>query len=209
VTADSLRDEYTAIRSRVLEPTASRLRELLTSHLAGLPRIDRIQARAKGIDSFLGKASKTTDDGQRKYTEPLVQIQDLIGARVVVYYLTDVEPIASQLLKYLRKIEERELHPENEWEFGYFGLHYVLALPTDAIPAAIRVEEAPRFFELQIKTLFQHAWSEAHHDLGYKPVRELERGYQRRLAYTAAQSWGADQIFQELHHELGATPPDR
>ena len=30
-------------------------------------------------------------------------------------------------------------------------------------------ERTPRFFELQVKTLFQHAWSEASHDIAYKP----------------------------------------
>jgi putative GTP pyrophosphokinase len=59
----------------------------------------------------------------------------------------------------------------------------------------------PDFFELQIKTLFQHAWSEAHHDLGYKqepgstPLTSEEK---RKLAYTSAQAWGADHMFDEL-----------
>jgi len=58
------------------------------------------------------------------------------------------------------------------------------------------------FFELQIKTLFQHAWSEAEHDLGYKPTTVLSHDQKKRLAFTAAQAWGADQVFDELYKQI-------
>lgn len=49
---------------------------------------------------------------------------------------------------------------------------------------------------------FQHAWSEANHDLAYKPTGELTDDQQRLFAFTAAQAWGADRIFPELRAEL-------
>ncbi|MNL70650.1 hypothetical protein D3C87_1956870 [compost metagenome] len=65
--------------------------------------------------------------------------------------------------------------------------------------------KVPEFFELQVKTLFQHAWSEAEHDLAYKPSEPLSTLQQRQIAFTAAQAWGADQIFEQLHTELGSS----
>jgi ppGpp synthetase/RelA/SpoT-type nucleotidyltranferase len=49
--------------------------------------------------------------------------------------------------------------------------------------------KTPQFFELQVKTLFQHAWSEAEHDLAYKPSEPITPHQQRQIAFTAAQAW--------------------
>jgi ppGpp synthetase/RelA/SpoT-type nucleotidyltranferase len=92
--------------------------------------------------------------------------------------------------------------PESPSEFGYEGKHYVLFLPKDLLTPELPREDCPTFFELQIKTLFQHAWAQADHDLAYKPPEELTRDQKRKIAFTAAQAWGADLVFDELASEL-------
>lgn len=181
---------------------ASALHEHLVNLLRGVPRIDRVSVRAKDVERFLGKSARTDDQGSRKYSDPLVQIQDQIGARVVVFYLSDVNVVAAELQRYLRPIEDRFIVPDSESEFGYFGKHYVFLVPTDVRDPSWGPD--PRFFELQIKTLFQHAWSEAEHDLGYKPSGALTPDQRRRIAFTAAQAWGADTMFDELFRSAGA-----
>jgi len=54
------------------------------------------------------------------------------------------------------------------------------------------------FFELQVCTLFQHAWAQANHDLGYKAKEEIAEEERKLMAWAAAQAWGADRIFNEL-----------
>jgi putative GTP pyrophosphokinase len=141
-------------------------------------------------------------DGKLKYSEPLRQIQDQIGARIVTFYRSDVSAVDLVVQRYFRPIESRDVVPDSEWEFGYFGRHHILLIPLDVIDASIDKAMMPEFFELQIKTLFQHAWSEANHDLGYKPGGSpLSSDAKRRLAFTSAQAWGADLIFDELFRE--------
>ena len=82
------------------------------------------------------------------------------------------------------------------------GLMGIATAAKQIIDDGMDAEMVPGFFELQVKTLFQHAWSEAEHDLGYKPgVKPLTPDETRRLAFTSAQAWGADHIFDELFRE--------
>lgn len=193
----SIREEYRSRYENYLVPIARALEMHVSDSLKDLRRIDRVTARAKSVDSFVKKASKDID-GKRKYSEPLIQIQDQIGVRIVTFYLDDVVTVKREVEAYYRKIESKTVVPDSDSEFGYFGEHYVLLIPRDVVGDQVDDPGVPDFFELQIKTLFQHAWGEAEHDLGYKPGSELDSEHRRKIAFTAAQAWGADQIFSEL-----------
>lgn len=193
-------DTYKERREKMLLPLAERLEAHLKSVFDGYPRIDRISVRAKNIERFIAKSEKQ-NDGKPKYDDPLNQIQDQLGARIVTFYKNDVEQLAEEVKKYFRYIESRQIVPDSEREFGYEGRHFILFLPRDVFDETVKEEDSIPFFELQIKTLFQHAWSEAEHDLGYKPSAELSSEQKRRLAFTAAQAWGADQMFEELYKQ--------
>ena len=185
-----------------LKRVARNLTKLLREHLAGVPRIDRVSSRAKGKQSFAAKAGRLNRDGTLRYEDPLAQIQDQVAARVIVFYNSDVDSVADIVEHYFQPIEWEDHIPESDWEFGYFGRHWVFALPGDVIPDDTDRHLVPRFFELQVRTLFQHAWSEGSHDLAYKPPEELSSDQQRRFAYAAASAWGADRVLEELWREL-------
>lgn len=192
-----------------LPRVAASLEAMIRDYLQGISHIDRVSARAKDPERFAVKARKQKDDGAPKYTSPLQEIQDQIGARVIVFYQDDVDKVSKQLERYFTHIEKKTMIPESEWEFGYFGHHWIFALPDDVVPATISKEDVPRYFELQVKTLFQHAWSEANHDLGYKAPVPLSTSQRRYLAFTAAQAWGADDAFERLRSELATSAQPR
>lgn len=188
-------------RFSVLEDVARRLERHICSLLLPGERIDRISTRAKSPDRYYAKAIKEDEDGKPKYENPRWEIQDQIGARITVFYLPDIDRIRERVEKYFRFIEVQNKAPTSDSAFGYFGLHFILEVPSDIVIDEYE-DEIPEFFELQIKTLFQHAWSEAHHDLGYKSLRDLTADERRKVAFTAAQAWGADTIFRELANVL-------
>ena len=192
-----IEEQYRARYPRLVRAAAA-IKQQLREYLDGTPHVDRVTARAKSIERFVAKAGKI-ENGSLRYSDPLSQIQDQVGARIIGFYLSDVESISAVIERYYRPIESKSLVPDSEWSFGYFGKHFILLTPTDVIEDEAGDDPVPEFFELQVKTLFQHAWSEAEHDLGYKPgTNPLTSDEQRQLAFTAAQAWGADRLFEEL-----------
>lgn len=201
MTADhAIRDEYLE-RHPVLVSTAEKLQTYLQKLIAELPRVDSVNVRAKNPDRYFAKAVKVDESGKPKYENPRYGIQDQIGARINVLYLSDVECVRLRMVDFMKYIEEAPKSPDDDAAFGYFGYHFIFQTPDDIISDDHK-DAIPEFFELQIKTLFQHAWSETHHDLGYKTTRKLRSDERRQIAFTAAQAWGADKIFDELAQSL-------
>jgi putative GTP pyrophosphokinase len=200
-----LKSKYESRFDRVLMPLSGRLDLYLREVVKDYPRLDRVSVRPKAVDRFLEKAGRL-EGGVRKYSDPLNQIQDQIGARVVTFYLSDVDHLGSRIEEFFGSIEVQHVVPDSPREFGYEGKHYILFVPAD-VKIASQNEDCPTFFELQIKTLFQHAWGEADHDLIYKPSGALTSDQRRRVAFTAAQAWGADRMFEELAQELTIGSP--
>lgn len=182
----------------ILVDAAKKLEEHLCDILSNSDRIDRISVRAKSPKSFCNKALSKNDAGEFKYDQPLDQIRDQIGARLIVLYLDDVESLIKEIQRYLNPIEIKSHVPENQWKFGYFGRHFIFICPDDIWENGCRPPNSPLVFELQIKTLFQHAWSEANHSIGYKGIAVPGTDAERKMALASAQAWGSDQIFNEL-----------
>src|SRR5262245_5482478 len=120
-----LEKEYLERFEGVLKPLASAIESQLHDYFKGQQRIDRITARPKTVDRFLTKAH-AKENGKPKYTEPLRQIQDQVGARIITFYTSDVDRISATVLRYYQPIESKHMVPDSEWEFGYFGRHFVL-----------------------------------------------------------------------------------
>lgn len=198
-----MRPDYSQIKSDfasiapTLKEIASKIEKQLTEIFDGVEHIDKVSSRPKGEKSFLDKTLKK-EKGILKYPTPIKEIQDLIGARVVVYYKTDVESVIATIKKWFHTVEKNKIVPDDVMKFGYEGLHFICFIPSTIYSDHKSNPLIPDFFELQIKTLYQHAWSQAEHGLGYKPENPLTDEEQRKLAFIAAQSWGADTILMDL-----------
>ena len=202
MTEVELREIYTE-RFPMLERAASDLETEMQNFLSGKIHFDRISARAKGIDRFILKSqNKKKDSDELKYSKPLIEIQDQIGIRIIVLYLSDVDKVAKLIREYYKSFEETKKEPENDFQFKYFGKHFILQ-----IPSSIRKRDGKKYipvcFELQIKTVFQHAWGECEHDLNYKKMTgTLTHEMIRLIALASAQAWGSDKAFQDVIDQL-------
>lgn len=197
-----LRGTYES-RVPVLEQAAQRLEAEVQEHFSGRPHVDRISFRVKGVDSFVKKACR---DIKPPYEHPLEEIEDQIAGRILVLFIDDLETTVGHVNELVIPVEQHHKRPTHYNEFDYESHHGVYALPPQYLPDGWdQQEDMPQTFELQVRTLFQHAYAEPQHDLGYKPGAPLSDEVRRELAWIAANSWGADHALDRVRKTLAAS----
>lgn len=153
--------------------------------------------RIKEFDKFLEKVRR------KGYKEPFNENEDFCGFRVVSFYLNDIERIDKILRQNFKivstedKVEETEVH-----HFGYRSKHYVAKLKKEWLKLPKFKDFADLKFEIQIRTLNMHSWSEASHKLDYKNEEFVPKQLRRKLFIASAFLEQADVIFEELRKEV-------
>ncbi len=134
-------------------------------------------------------------------------VTDLVGARIVTYFAGDVDKVAKVIEDEFSIDLEHSRDPRAAIEpdrFGYLSLHYVVTVSA----ARLLQTEWARFsgftFEIQIRTILQHAWAEIEHDRGYHTPDDLPHHVRRRWSRVAALLEIADSEFMALR---GEAPP--
>lgn len=178
----------------------SSVQRLLTTLLqqAQIP-VHSIQYRIKEQHSFLNKCKDP------RYTDPLKEITDVCGLRVITYTNKDVETICEVIKRHFfidtnKSVNKAErLHPN---EVGYLSVHYIAKLND----ARAKLDEYMPYsnicFEIQIRTLLQHAWAEIEHDRSYKFSGELPKDIKRRFFLVAGTLELMDREFNILAQEI-------
>ncbi|MDH3509090.1 MAG: RelA/SpoT domain-containing protein, partial [Gammaproteobacteria bacterium] len=166
----------------------------------GLPAM--VQARAKDVASFAGKIQRP----EKGYTDPLNEITDFCGARVITLTLDGVSRVCDFIERNFQifwEDSEDKLDSLGSDTFGYLSTHYIVAFregdfPEDLVPARLIGLKA----EVQVRTLLQHAWADIAHEFSYKNAINLPLTWKRELSRLAAMLEEGDQAFDRLQHEL-------
>ncbi len=148
-----------------------------------------IEYRVKTEDSLAGKLELKGS----KYAS-LKDITDIIGLRVITFYTDDVDKVASAVermftIDWANSIDKRKAHEIDS--FGYLSLHYICSMP-----------DFPYRFEIQMRTILQHAWANMNHDTGYKSGVEVPRRYFRNMSRLAGMLELIDDEFSKIRSEL-------
>lgn len=199
---EAIREKYRA-RAGLLDELARSLDTELRVCLSGVHNIDRIYFRTKGVESFVEKAATRTDDDKDwKYQHPLEEIEDQVAGRILVLYRRDIQSVLAALDGKIRQAEREHRRPTSAKEFDYETTHMICLITPDLVSASwSTLSDPPETFELQIRTLAQHAWSEPQHNF-YKSRAGLSPANLRKLYWAAASAWGMDSIWDELQSEL-------
>jgi putative GTP pyrophosphokinase len=193
----SAADQYRELYPRY-DKFCIKLRQLLDDLLRAheIP-VHAIEARPKSVTSF---AEKVQRDG-KSYQDPLREISDLAGARIILYYLDDVERV-SQIIDQefnvdsARSVDKASaLAPD---QLGYLSVHKVVSLGDTRRSLAEWSDLAGLVAELQIRTVLQHSWAAINHALQYKRAVEVPKESRRRLFRLSGLLELADEEFARL-----------
>ena len=144
---EALRRLYEQRLGLVLEPLSTQLRAMVEDRIRDLPRLDRVASRAKSVASFMEKASRS-ENGKPKYSDPIRQIQDQLGVRIVIHSLSDREAVSRRVRDYFNPIEAKIIVPESPKEFDYEAMHYIFLVPKEFHTEAFPEEHRPTEYRI-------------------------------------------------------------
>ncbi len=184
----------------LIESSAKKIEGILIDilHAKKVP-FQSIVCRVKDEKSFLEKISKN------KY-QTVDDIKDIIGIRIITYTNIEVEQICNLIEDELsvdsaNSVNKAEALEENK--VGYISVHYVAKLNETRIRLPEYEMMKDTCFEIQVRTLLQHAWAEVEHDRGYKFVGgQLPKELKRRFYLLAGNLELLDREFENLVNDI-------
>jgi ppGpp synthetase/RelA/SpoT-type nucleotidyltranferase len=157
--------------------------------------IHAVTARPKELSSLRLKLA------EKGYSRPKRQVSDLIAARVITYYRDAVPIVVNALSTALEIDKKRSLDKREELEaveFGYSSVHLIVRTRGGWSTSPQYFALRDRWFEIQIRSLLEHAWAENEHEVVYKSGIEYPAAVKRRFARIA----GAIEIIEDEFIEL-------
>lgn len=198
-------DRYQRVRP-LFQDYANSVRSILNAALVSRKiKIGALDARAKGLDS-LGNKAKTPseqDSNRPKYQDPLKEITDLAGVRVITFFprtVNDVDEAITSEFEVIEKIDKGAALRQEE-KFGYQSVHYVVRLLSNRTILPEYRRYANLVAEIQVRTVLQHAWAEIEHDIQYKAAEAIPPEIRRRFSVLAGLLELADREFQLIQGE--------
>ncbi len=154
-----------------------------------------ITYRAKTLNSFLEKIQR------KSYRDPVSEITDFAGVRVVCLYIDDLKRLEKAIGEHFEIVEKIDkLTARKADQFGYGAIHFIVRLGKNASGA--RYDDLKNLVcEIQTRTVLQDAWAIIDHHLVYKNESNIPSVLRSRLNLLAGNFQSADEKFSDLRTE--------
>jgi len=156
-----------------------------------------IETRVKEYESFIEKL------GRKNYSDGFKDNEDFCGARVVLFYLNDIEKVIEIISKefIVQKRDDKSTKLDIN-EFGYRSYHFIVSFKKEWLDTPNYRGLNDLKIEIQVRTILMHAWAEIEHKLGYKNKEQVPSELMRKLFMISAKLEEADHQFQELKKSI-------
>ena len=163
----------------------------------------QVSSRTKSPASFREKIERKFQEG-KSYDNPLNDITDIVGIRIIAYYLNDIDKI-DYIIKKEFNIDEKNSLDKSALlgidQFGYKSVHYIVSISEPRLELTEWIEFGNYKAEIQIRTILQHAWAEIDHEIRYKKDENVPLEIKRRVYRLMALFELADEEFQNLKYD--------
>ena len=201
--AREARAEYERVRGNY-QDYARKVESVLQECLdAEKIRLHSITSRAKDPNSFEHKAAQLSPEspGKAKYSDPMEQITDKAGVRIITYFLETVGEVSVIISDQFEVLQQERKASDDPTRFGYQSTHYLVKFKPNRTTLPEYAKFADLVAEIQVRTILQHAWAEIEHDIQYKSSSVLPTAIRRRFAALAGLIEIADREFQAIDSE--------
>ncbi len=198
---DEVIRKYVAEQMGTYHLLSGKTQELLSSVFSSKGIVSHsITNREKDPEKLREKITRVTKD----YDNPLKEITDLAGVRIITYFPSDVDKIVPLIKKEFKvdpKFSVDKRFSSDPAIFGYASIHLVV----EFTPERLKLPEYARFngmmCEIQVRTILQHAWAEIEHNIIYKSTEDIPFQLRRRFASLAGLLEVADREFESLRQD--------
>jgi putative GTP pyrophosphokinase len=199
---DPVVEQYEAIRPQYQTFTSKMHRLLEELIVSSGVDIVTIESRTKTVESFQGKIERDDKD----YADPLKEITDLSGVRIITYYNKDVDTICELIAAEFdvdgsNSIDKRKIIEEDR--FGYLSSHLVVSLNFNRSTLAEWSHFSMFRCEIQVRSVLQHTWAAIDHKLRYKTKESIPVYLKRKLYRLSALLELADDEFESIRDISG------
>lgn len=171
----------------------------LKSRISECEILPEISYRTKDLLSIIKKIKKKQNEKEYSYGS----LNDKLGIRIICTFQEDMDIIDGFLKKYFNiKNAEYKRDDLKFFILGYISNHYDATINT-TIKDFSKYGELENFtFEIQVRTLNQHAWSNAAHSLSYKQEADLPEKLNRKIYRLLSLYEIADDEFSVVNNSL-------
>ncbi|WP_312282556.1 hypothetical protein [Pseudescherichia sp.] len=160
-----------------------------------------VESRTKPIVDINEKISR------KSYKKPIEQLTDISGVRVILYLEEDVNKV-SEIIRNTFNVDAENSSDNTQRlstdKIGYRSTHFVCDIGHDRSNIAEYSSYIDLKFEIQVRTILQHAWANLTHDRVYKLGNKLPENIQRKVNLYSGMLEVVDIGFSEIVKEVNA-----
>lgn len=161
--------------------------------------LPEIQYRTKDLLSIIKKVKKKQSQKEYSYHH----LKDKLGIRIICSFQEDMK-IIDEFLRNFFTIKEVEYKQENlDFDkLDYVSNHYDAQINLGVNEFKKHINLGDFIFEIQVRTLNQHAWSNTAHSLSYKQEKDLPPNLKRKVYRLLSLYELADDEFSSVNKAL-------